>query len=219
MVGYTLYLSLIESLTRGKTLVSAGMRQEVERATHGINLAREGRRVCIISGGDPGVYGMAGLVLGLLGPDDFESLHIEIIPGVTAATTGAALLGAPLMHDFCVISLSDLMTDLELILSRVEHACKGDFVLVIYNPKGRTRIEPFRRTVEILLRERDHATPVGIVREATRGEESVQISSVGHLADYEDEIDMKTTIIVGNSRTRVRGGFLITPRGYSVEST
>jgi precorrin-3B C17-methyltransferase len=217
VVGYTLYLSMIEDLVEGKEVVSSGMRKEIDRAQAGIERARRGRSVCVVSSGDPGIYGMAGLVLQLLTDEDLHALTVEVIPGVTAAGMGAALLGAPLMHDFCVVSLSDLLTDLELILKRIEYACLGDFVLVLYNPKGKKRIQPLRKTHATLVQHRKPDTPVGIVRDAGRDGEWVRIATVGTLLEHELEIDMKTTIIVGNSQTKRRGDLLVTPRGYHIE--
>lgn len=214
IAGYKTYIELLGNLSKGKELISTGMTREVERARQAIDKAREGYRVCLISSGDPGVYGMAGLVLELLKEDD--KIKVEIIPGVMASSASAAILGAPLMHDFAVISLSDLLTDLNLIEQRVEATAKADFVIALYNPKSTKRIEPFKRAWQILIKYKSPQTPVGIVRNCEREEETVHITTLAAMLTY-DAIDMVTTIIVGNSQTYVKGKYLITPRGYSLK--
>ncbi len=139
IVGYKTYINLLSNLITGQEVISSGMTQETERAKKAIEKARAGKRVCLVSSGDPGIYGMAGLVLELLNKDDENKINIEIIPGISAASSCASLLGAPLMHDFATISLSDLMTDKKLIKKRVKLACQGDLVIVFYNPKSKKR--------------------------------------------------------------------------------
>ena len=211
LAGYKTYIALLGNLSKGKQLISTGMTQEVERARQAIDKAKEGYRVCLVSSGDPGVYGMAGLVLELLKEDD--KIKVEIIPGVMASSASAAILGAPLMHDFAVISLSDLLTDLKLIEKRVEAAAKADFVIALYNPKSKKRVEPFKRACGILMKYRLARTPVGIVRDCERPPQETKIIQLKDLSRCED-IDMTTTIIVGNSQTYVKGKYMITPRGY-----
>lgn len=219
VVGYKAYIRLVDGLLEGalgkeKEIISSGMTQERSRAKLALEKALEGHEVCLISSGDPGIYGMAGPVLELLNEEEAKRIDIEIIPGITAASACASLLGAPLMNDFAVISLSDLLTDRQRIEERVESACKGDFVMVFYNPKSKTRIEPLKRAWEILMRHRPPETPVGIVRNAHREAEEVILTSLKELLSIK-RMDMGTTIIVGNSSTYFKGNYMITPRGYS----
>ena len=211
VVGYKTYLELIENLTAEKKIISNGMRQEVDRCSAAIEEARNGNSVCIISGGDAGVYGLAGLVLELL--TESEQSSVKVIPGVTSATACASLLGAPLIHDFAVISLSNLLIESDLIKKRLRLAAEGDLITVLYNPKSIKRKELFFNTAEIFLRCRSPETPVGLVRDAYRESQSITITTLADLKD-EDWVDMRTTIIIGNSQTIVSGGKMITPRGY-----
>ncbi len=217
IVGYKTYIDLLGALTDGKEIISSGMMEEIKRAQYAIEKARGGEKVCIISGGDSGVYGMAGLVLELLKKDDLKRLKIEIIPGIIAATASAALLGAPLMHDFAVISLSDLLTDLNLIKRRIELAAKADFVVVLYNPKSAKRIAPFKKACGILLKYKSPSTPVGIVQNAFRIGQEVSVTTLRNLSSFK-KINMVTTIVIGNSKTYVKDNYLITPRGYHFKS-
>ena len=191
------------------------MTQEIERVKYAINQVREGRRVCIISSGDPGIYGMAGLVLELLSSEDLKNIKIEIIPGISALNSCASLLGAPLMHDFAVISLSDLLTNLKLIKKRVLMAAKADFVIVFYNPQSKKRTLPLKLAWEILMRHRLDSTPVGIVTNGARNNEEKTFTTLKNMLKIKD-IGMTTTIIVGNSQTYLKNGLMITPRGYDV---
>ncbi len=213
VIGYKTYLGLIEDLTEGKRIISNGMLQEVERCSAAIKEARKGNSACIISGGDAGVYGLAGLVLELV--SESEQSAVKVIPGVTSATACASLLGTPLTHDFAVISLSNLLTESDLIRKRLHLAAEGDFVTVLYNPKSKKRTELFFETAEIFLKFRSTETPVGLVRDAYRESQSVTITTLADLKD-EDWVDMRTTIIIGNSQTKVSGGKMITPRGYDL---
>lgn len=212
IVGYSLYVDLLEeSLLAGKEVHRSGMHREVERCRLAVDLARSGKQVAVVSSGDPGVYGMAGPVLEVLGDDGLE---VEIVPGVTAATAAAACLGAPLNHDFAVISLSDLLTPWPVIEKRLVCAAAGDFVAVLYNPRSQKRREQFKRAVAIFLEHRPPATPAGVVRNAGRPHQAAVITTLEHLLDLKEEVDMLTTVIIGNSQTRVTGGRLVTPRGY-----
>ncbi len=215
IIGYKTYVRLLGDLVCGKEIISSGMTEEIERAQCAIQTARKGKRVALISGGDPGVYGMAGLALELLDKKDLGRIAIEVIPGIISANACASILGAPLMHDFAVISLSDLLTDLELIKRRVELAAMGDFVIVLYNPKSAKRIIPFKEACDILLKYRSTHTPVGIVRSAYRDAEKVVITTLKNLGSS-GEVNMATTIIIGNSETYRKGRFMITPRGYGL---
>lgn len=209
VVGYKTYIKLLTGLIGNKEIISSGMTQEAERARAAIKKAQEGKNVCIVSSGDPGIYGMAGLALELLK----NKIDVEIIPGISAALSCASLLGAPIMHDFAVISLSDLLTDKRLIEKRILLAARGDFIIVLYNPKSRKRIDLFKSAVKILLKHRSRNTVVGIVRNAYRQGQNVKVTELKHLASV-NNIDMFTTVIVGNSKTYVKDKFMITPRGY-----
>lgn len=215
IVGYNTYIALVKNLIGDKEVVGNGMRQEVDRCQKAVDLAVEGNRVAVISSGDPGVYGMAGLVLELLQkvPED-QRPSCEIIPGLTAANTSAAALGAPLMHDYAVISLSDLMTPWDLIKKRARLAAEGDFVIAVYNPKSRGRATYLDQIRDIVLQFRKPETPVGIVRKAGRPGMSVTVTNLEKLP--EAEVDMQSTVIIGNSNTYVADGIMITPRGYKV---
>jgi cobalt-precorrin 5A hydrolase / precorrin-3B C17-methyltransferase len=215
VVGYGPYLDLIGGLVSGKETVSTGMTREADRCRQAVQLAREGRNVSVVSGGDPGIYAMAGLVLELLRKDGqagLPGLTVRIIPGVSALNACAALAGAPLMHDFATISLSDRLTSWHAIEGRLDAAAREDFVIVLYNPKSRGRATHINKAREIILRHRAGTTPVAIVKSATREDEKVLITDLGHMPF--DEIDMRTTVIIGNSKSAVWKGFMITPRGY-----
>ena len=215
IVGYGPYLELVKELTRGKEVVSTGMAQEIDRCRKAIQLARDNRIVSIISGGDPGIYAMAGLVLELLCKEQTSAPAgppVTIIPGVSALNACAARLGAPLMHDFAVISLSDRLTAWETIEKRLDAAARADFVIVLYNPKSKGRRTHINRAQQIILNHRAPGTPVGIVRSATREQEKIFVTDLGHMPF--DEIDMKTTVIIGNSRSILWKNLMITPRGY-----
>lgn len=213
IIGYRTYIELLGDLVSGKEVVSSDMTQEINRAKFAIEAAKEGRKVALISSGDPGVYGMAGLVLELLDGKQKDNIKIEIIPAVTAATSCAGLLGAPLMHDFAVISLSDILTDLDLIKRRIALVAQGDFVVVFYNPQSKNRTRPLKEAWEILMKHKLPDTPVGIVRNAARNDEEVTITTLKDMLSIKN-IDMVTTIIVGNSKTYTKGRYMVTPRGY-----
>jgi precorrin-3B C17-methyltransferase len=212
ILGYRTYLELIGTLAPDVGREASGMRQEVERVQRAIALAKQGNRVALVSGGDPGIYGMSGLVYEVLQRQD-EKVAVEVIPGISALNAAASLLGAPLMTDFATISLSDQLVPCEDIVRRVELAAQADFVLCLYNPKGLRRVEPFRLACEALARHRRPETPVGIVRSAYRPDQRVEISRLVDLPSA--DVDMLTVIIVGNSQTEVYGGKLVTPRGYA----
>lgn len=213
IVGYRAYLQLLNGLLSDKETISSGMTQEIGRARKAIEKALAGSRVCLVSSGDAGIYGMAGVILELLKEEEAGKIKIEIIPGITAASSCASLLGAPLMNDFAAISLSDLLTDLKIIEKRIKAACQGDFVIVFYNPKSKKRTRPFETAWQILMKYRSPQTPVGIVRNARRSDQEVVITSLKEMSAIK-QIDMATTIIVGNSKTYIKGRHMITPRGY-----
>ena len=213
VVGYRTYLQLIEPLLVGKQVLESGMRQEVDRCQQAIDLAAAGQTVALISGGDAGVYGMAGLALELAGADGPD---VEIIPAVSAVQAAAAALGAPLMHDFSVISLSDLLTPWPLIRRRLDAAGTADFVVALYNPRSKGRPDHLDAARRILLRHRSPETPVGIVRNSTRDEETVIVDTLEGFDSA--EVDMFSLVIIGNSQTMVdAAGRMITPRGYKAK--
>ncbi|MHB8809275.1 MAG: precorrin-3B C(17)-methyltransferase [Desulfobulbaceae bacterium] len=215
IVGYGTYLELIQALLREKEVVSTGMTQEVDRCRKAIDIAREGKTVAIICGGDPGVYAMAGLVFELLRSDEEKGGNlpfVEVIPGISALNAAASRLGAPLMHDFACISLSDRLTPWDVIEKRLEAAAAADFVIVLYNPRSKGRAGHLSRAREIVLKHRDAKTAVGIVKGAMREQEKVIVTDLANMRDA--DVDMQTTMIIGNSETFVWNDLLITPRGY-----
>jgi len=220
VVGYKRYIDLLSGLIKGKDVFSTGMTQEVERCQKAIEWAMEGERVALVSSGDAGIYGMAGLVFELLRVQGSRfkvqksEIPIEVIPGVPAFCAAGAFLGAPLMHDFASISLSDLLTPWETIKKRLEMASGGDFIIILYNPKSRNRTRQLEEAIEIISRYRKGNTPVGIVKDATRDGERVEITTLGEISRHYASIDMSTILIVGNSKTFTHSGRMITPRGY-----
>jgi precorrin-3B C17-methyltransferase len=189
------------------------MGKEVERAKIAVSKALENRTVVMVSSGDPGVYGMAGIVLEVVA-NEKANISVEIVPGVTAATAAASILGAPLVSDFAVISLSDLLTPWEKIEKRLEAAASADFSIVLYNPKSEGRIEPLTKAYQIMLKHMNPKTPVGIVKQAGREGEQVTVTTLKELLNA--DIDMVTTLVVGNSATKVVNGKMVTARGYDL---
>ncbi len=221
IVGYDSYVELVRTLLTGKQVISTGMMQEVQRCREAISLARAGKSVALVSGGDSGIYGMAGLVLELVDMDsrqnpDLPPLEVQIIPGISAVQAAAALLGAPLMHDFAVISLSDLLTPWDLIKTRLEAAARADFVVAIYNPRSKSRRTQIEEARNILLAYRPADTPAGIVRNACREGETVVVTTLGGLLDH--EIDMTSIVLIGNASSFIdAAGRIVTPRGYAAK--
>lgn len=213
VVGYKMYVELIADYLKGKEVVASGMRQEIERCRTALALAREGKTVALVSSGDPGVYGMAGPMLELNCREE-EPVELEIVPGVTAAGYGAAVLGAPLVHDAVFISLSNLLTPWEVIEKRLNLAAEGDFTAALYNPKSQGRPQFLAQAREIFLRHRTPSTPVGIVKNGSRPGQEVTVTTLGDLLNH--DVDMTSIVLVGNSQTYVQNGFMITPRGYSL---
>jgi precorrin-3B C17-methyltransferase len=219
VVGYRTYVELIRPILGDRETVATGMRQELDRVNLALDEALKGRIVSLVSSGDAGIYGMAGLVLEVcrakeipLAPEP-KGLQLAFIPGVPAFAAAGSLLGAPLMHDFAAISLSDLLTPWEVIEKRLRMVGEADFVVAIYNPKSKRRDWQITRAREILLEFRPGSTPVGIVSRATREGEEVIITDLENM--HSCSIDMQTVIIVGNSRTFTHDSFIVTPRGYS----
>ena len=209
IAGYGVYVDLVKPMFPDKEYLTTAMRKETERCRMAIEAACEGKTVAMISSGDAGVYGMAGLIYELA---EGRELQIEVVPGVTAALSGAAVLGAPLTHDFAVISLSDLLTPWEKIERRLEMAAAADFCIAIYNPSSLRRADHLRRACEILMRYASPDTVCGAVRSIGREGERMELMTLDALKDY--AADMFTTIFVGNSQTRVIDGRMVTPRGY-----
>ena len=210
IVGYTLYVKLLRPLFPDKAFADTGMTGEIERCRLCLREAAAGRRVALVCSGDAGVYGMAGPVLELA--PEYPGVEVEVIPGVTVALSGGALLGAPLGHDFCVISLSDRLTDWSVIENRLRMAARGDFAICLYNPASRHRGDYLRRACAILREEKDGGTVCGLVRNVGREGESWRILTLDRLS--EAEADMFTTVFIGSSTTLNIGGRMVTPRGY-----
>jgi precorrin-3B C17-methyltransferase len=228
VAGYHTYIELIRPLIDGKEIISTGMTQEVARVEAAIEQARAGKSCAIVSSGDPGIYAMAGLVfetckikgIAIVPPGsnaaeaDGESvLILEVVPGIPALCAGAALLGAPLTHDFAAISLSDLLTPWELIEKRLEAAASSDLVIVLYNPKSKKRNWQLDKAREIILRHRDKNTPVGIVARAMRAQQNIDIVTLGDM--HTVDVDMQTTVFIGSSTSSRYMDFMYTPRGYA----
>lgn len=228
VVGYGLYLDLIQELVAGKETLRSGMMKEVARVEAAIAAAMSGKACALVSSGDPGIYAMAGLVfetcraknirLRPLGRTEGAAegppaLEVEVVPGIPALCAGAALLGAPLTHDFAVVSLSDLLTPWEVIAGRLEAAARADFVIVIYNPKSRKRTWQLEAARRIIQAHRDPDTPVGVVTGAMRPNQDVRIVPLAAL--NEAPVGMQTTLFVGSRASSRYLDFLFTPRGYS----
>ena len=211
IVGYTAYIELVRPDFPEKEVLSTGMRREVDRCRAAVEAALEGRDVAVVCSGDAGVYGMAGLIYEVA--QEYPSIEIEVVPGITAACGGAAVLGAPLTHDFAVVSLSDLLTPWQTIERRLAATARADFVLCLYNPASRSRPDYLRRACDILLAAgRSPDTVCGTVRNIGRAGEEGRILTLGALRDT--PVDMFTTVFVGSSQTRVVDGKMVTPRGY-----
>ena len=208
--GYTAYADLIRGDYPEKEYLVSGMTKEVERCHMALLAAQDGKTTAMICSGDAGVYGMAGLVLSLA--EKYPETEVVIVAGVTAALSGAARLGAPLMNDFAVISLSDLLTPKDVIEKRLRAAAAGDFSICLYNPSSKKRTDHLRRACDILLEIVSPETVCGLVRNIGREGESFTLTTLGALRDT--QVDMLTTVFVGNSRTRVMDGRMVTPRGY-----
>ena len=211
IVGYTAYLELVREAFPEKETLATGMRREVDRCRAAVEAAAAGRQVAVVCSGDSGVYGMAGLIYQVA--QDYPPIEIEVVPGVTAACGGAALLGAPLTHDFAVISLSDLLTPWPLIEQRLRGAAAADFVICLYNPASRSRPDHLARAAAILLEEKPPETVCGWTRNIGRSGQEAHLCTLGELGDI--PADMFTTVFVGSSATRVIGGKMVTPRGYT----
>ena len=213
IVGYSRYLALISDLTEGKELISSGMTKEVERCTIALERARQGEQVSLISSGDPGVYGMAGLALEIAQAEGI-TLPIEIVPGVAAANAAAARFGAPLMCDYATISMSDLLVPWDVIRKRVEAVAKADFVVAIYNPQSATRRKQLKEAAAVFRKYRSGATPVGIGTAVGTANEKIVLTDLDHFLTH--EMSMRSIVIIGNSSSKISGDWFVTPRGYKV---
>lgn len=220
VVGYSTYIALVRHLLEGKEIVKSGMTEEIGRARAAVERARDGAKVALISSGDAGVYGMAGLVFEVLRTINWkrdDSPELRIVPGVTAISSCASLLGAPLVHDFCAISLSDLLTPWPVIARRIEAAAAADFVIGLYNPASGRRTRQIVEAHEIISRYREGNTPVGLVKSGYRSIQHVVLTDLDHFLEY--EIGMLTTVLVGSSNTFAFEGYMVTPRGYTNKYT
>ena len=220
IIGFRGYLEQIADLTAGKEIVAMELGQELERAQRAVDLAYRGKTVAVVSSGDAGVYGMAGPLFRVLATADWdgENPPVVTIPGVSALQSAAALLGSPLMQDFCAISLSDLLTPWDTIRRRLAAAAQGDFVVALYNPRSQRRDWQLLEARRILLGHRPPQTPVGLVREAYRPNQQTTLTTLQELATCAPAVDMFTTVIIGNSTTYTHQGKIVTPRGYEEKS-
>ncbi len=210
IIGYTVYVDLVKEHFADKEFLTTGMRKETERCRLAFEKANEGNSVAMICSGDAGVYGMAGLILEI--GKDYPETQVEVIPGVTAALSGAAVLGAPLIHDFCLISLSDLLTPWEKIESRLVKASEADLSIVLYNPSSHKRADYLQKACDLCMQAKSPDTVCGIVRSIGRDGEEAQVLTLKELRDA--KVDMFTTVFIGNSQTKELNGNMVTPRGY-----
>jgi precorrin-3B C17-methyltransferase len=217
IVGYDTYVSLVEDLISGKEVYRYPMTQEVDRANQAIQFAENGRIVSLVSSGDPGIYGMIGLIYEILADKKWNrgaGIYVECVPGVSSLNSCSALVGSPLMTDFAVVSMSDLLVPWEMIVKRVEAAALGDYVTVIYNPASKKRVHQLQDTRDIFLKYRNPETPVAIVKGAYRESQAVVLTTLRDILNHSDMLGMITTVIVGNSSTYNYEGMMINPRGY-----
>lgn len=208
--GYTVYVDLITSMFPEKETFTTPMKKEIDRCKWALETAQSGKTVAMVCSGDSGVYGMASLLLQLL--HSYKDVEVEVVPGITAAISGAAVLGAPVGHDFCVISLSDLLTPWDLIVKRLELAAEGDFITCLYNPRSKKRIEHLTTACNIMLKHRSEDTVCGWVKNIGREGEEYRICTLKELDN--EPIDMFTTVFIGSSQTKLVDGKMVTPRGY-----
>ena len=212
IAGYNVYIDLIKDDYKDKEFLSTGMRKEVERCKLAIEEALKGKTVAMVSSGDAGVYGMAGIMYQIAA--EYPELEVEVVPGITAACSGAAVLGAPLISDFTLISLSDLLTPWEKIEKRLDLASQADFVICLYNPSSFKRHDYLQKACDIMLKNQRADVPAGIVRNIGREGEEYEIMTLAELRDA--QVDMFSTVIIGNSQTEVINNKMVTPRGYKI---
>lgn len=211
IVGYTTYVNLVKDIFPNKEYYITGMKKELDRCKKVLEFAESGKNIALISSGDAGIYGMAGIMLEVAIDSDID---IEIIPGITSSVAGASIVGAPLMHDQAIISLSNLLTDWEVIKKRIDRASDADFVISIYNPKSMGRQNQIVEAREIMLKYKQPSTPVALLRHVGRKEQNYTLTTLEDMLNH--EIDMFTVIIVGNSNTYIKNNKMITPRGYKL---
>lgn len=212
ITGYNVYVKLIENDFPGKKFIANGMRKEVDRCKMALEEALKGQTVAMISSGDAGVYGMAGIMCQVA--KEHPEIEIEVVPGITAACSGAAVLGAPLIADFCLISLSDLLTPWEKIEKRLDCASKGDFCIALYNPSSHKRHDYLQKACDIMLKNQPGTIPAGIVRNIGREGEAYELTTLAELRDK--QVDMFSTVIIGNTQSEIINGRIVTPRGYKL---
>lgn len=210
VIGYTVYVNLVKEYYPQKEFMETTMTKEVERCKMAFEEAAKGRKVAMVCSGDAGVYGMAGLMYEI--GEEYPHIALEIIPGITAALGGGAILGAPLTHDFAVISLSDLLTPWETIVERLTDAAKGDFSICLYNPSSKKRHDYLEKACHILLQYKKKDTVCGIVKNIAREGETMELLTLEQLRDT--KVDMFTTVFIGNKQTKMVNGKMVTPRGY-----
>lgn len=213
IIGYTVYAELLKKILPDKEYLTTPMRQEEERCRMAFKEAQKGRQTAVVCSGDAGVYGLSGLMLEIR--EEYPDVSVKVVPGVTAALAGSALLGAPLVHDFAVISLSDLLTPWETIEKRLRCAAMADLAICIYNPSSKKRADYLRRACEILLETTEPERVCGLAVSIGREGEQCEVLTLGELKDR--QVDMFTTVFIGNSQTRQLYGQMVTPRGYPVE--
>lgn len=213
LCGYTVYVDLVKPLFPDKECYTTPMTQELERCRWALDQAAGGRTVALVCSGDAGVYGMAGPLLQLA--EQYPAVDVEVVSGITSALSGAAVLGAPLMHDFCVISLSDLLTPWQQIEKRLACAAAGDFVICLYNPSSKKRADYLQKACDILMREKSADTVCGWVRSIGRDGQESKVLTLGELRN--EQVDMFTTVFIGSSTTRQLAGRVVTPRGYEAK--
>jgi len=213
IAGYDLYLEHVQDLTKDKEKISSGMTAEVTRCRAALEAAQMGKKVALISSGDAGIYGMAGLALEMATSENF-CVEIEIVPGVSAASSGASRMGAPLMLDWACMSLSDLLVDWEKIQKRLVALAEADMVVALYNPRSKRRIKQLEETVEIFLETRPGSTPVGIATAIGASDEKIVLSTLEKLT--KEDVGMRSIVIIGNSTSKIEAGWFITPRGYDL---
>ena len=216
VIGYATYIKLVKELLDGKEVIKKAMTEELDRAIEAYDRAKQGKKVALVSSGDAGVYGMAGPTFEVLfqaGWTPDSDIEVEIIPGASALNTCASLVGAPLTHDFCAISLSDLLTPWPTIARRLDAVAYSDFVVALYNPKSGRRTRQIQEAQRIFLRHRDPNTPVAIVKSAFRAKQRIEFTTLEKM--IEADIGMLSTVLIGNSNTFVKHGLMITPRGYA----
>ena len=212
IVGYTVYIDLVKEHFPGKQMLTTPMRKEVERCRLAFEEAQKGQTVAMICSGDAGIYGMTGVMEELLA--EYPGVELENVPGISAVISGAAILGAPLMHDFAVISLSDLLTPWEKIEKRLENAAAADFVICLYNPASNNRPDHLMKACDVVLRHAAPETVCGIAKNIGREGESITVLTLAQLRDT--DVDMFSTVFIGNTQTKNIGGKMVTPRGYTI---